>query len=93
MKMLVKRLPNDGLYDLHEILIDEINSRKEFSRQVASLEFRMCKLPTMIINIYRDTKFYEQKEKWKKLKNSKTNENLKENSQAKFSSAVDVENG
>lgn len=37
MKMLVKQLPNDGLYDLHEILIDEINSRKEFSRQVASL--------------------------------------------------------
>lgn len=28
MKMLVKRLPNDGLLDLHEILIDEMNFRK-----------------------------------------------------------------
>lgn len=32
MKLFVKRLPNDGLYDLHEILIDEMNSRKENSR-------------------------------------------------------------
>ena len=37
MKMLVKRLPNDGLYDLHDILIEEMNNRKENSRQVASL--------------------------------------------------------
>jgi len=37
MKQLVKRLPNDGLYELHEILIDEMNSRKANSRTIKSV--------------------------------------------------------
>lgn len=37
MKMIVKRLPNDGLYDLYNILLEEMNSRKDNSKQIANL--------------------------------------------------------
>lgn len=61
----------------------------------------MCKLPKLIINLYRDTEFYqkeknrkiETQEKWKKSKSSKPKENLKKNIQVEFSSVVDAENG
>ena len=53
MKLLVKRLPNDGLYDLHEILIDEMNSRKDISRGMKTVpksinEFCETTIPTGI---------------------------------------------
>lgn len=43
MKTMVKRLPNDGLYDLHEVLIDEMNSRKENGKYLKSVPNSMNK--------------------------------------------------